>query len=626
MIRNLRTFIAATIFAIVLLPITGTGASQREVFNVATSEAFQTALDAVEQGDVIQIEAGANLIGNFILPNKTGDKADWITVRSSAADEQLPPSGTRVTPAYSNALPKLVSPNAEPVLRTEPGAHHFRFIAIEMTIASDVMLNFGIVRLGEGSETDEAMLPHDILIDRCYIHGHRVADVSRAIALNSANTDILDSYISDIHGIGFDTQAICGWNGPGPFKIINNYLKASGENILFGGADPKIANLVPADIEFRKNDCSKPLSWKEGILSIPINVNPGALNLSGSHLVPGATYYYCVTSRGRAGYSTIATSPASFEIAIPLASDQNSINITWSATDYATEYRVYRTGDAPDSQTRNWVYYTTTGLSFTDVGEAASRLDDSTPPSVGTRWSVKNILELKNARRVIIDGNLFENNWVDAQSGFAILFTVRNQDGTAPWSVIEDVSFTNNVVRHTAAGVNILGRDDIHRSDKAKRLSIKNNLFYDVGGEQWGGNGRFLQITETESVTVDHNTVIHTGNIITAYGAPNLNFSFTNNLAPNNAFGVIGDGSASGTTTIDKYLPSSVFKKNIIINGRADVYPKKNYFPSSIDEVGFVDPAAENFRLAPSSLFRKAGTKNKDIGADIDAIDKARNR
>lgn len=634
MIKNPRTFIAAIIFATLILQITGRGASyklaKQEIFNVATSEDFQTALNEAEQGDVIQVEAGASLIGNFILPNKTGDKANgsgsWITIRSSASDEQLPPEGTRITPAYSSAMPRLISPNTEPVLRTEPGAHHFRFVAIEMTIASDVMLNYGIVRLGEGDEEDEALLPRDILIDRCYIHGHPVADVSRAVALNSAATDITDSYISDIHGIGFDTQAICGWNGPGPFKIINNYLEASGENVLFGGADPKIANLVPADIEFRRNDCSKPLSWKEGIIAKPTNINSSAMNSSGSGLVGGAAYYYRIASRGRAGYSTMATSPASDELAIALAFDQNSINITWSATDYATEYQIYRTSDAPDSQSRNWVYYTTTETAFTDVGDAALGTSGSTPPSEGTHWSVKNIFELKNARRVIVDGNLFENNWVDAQSGFAILFTVRNQDGTADWSVTEDLSFTNNIVRHAAAGINILGRDDLQPSDKAKRLSIKNNLFYDIGGEQWGDNGRFLQITETEDVTVDHNTILHTGNIITAYGVPNLDFSFTNNLAPNNDFGVIGDGSVSGSTTIDKYMPDGVFKKNVIINGKATAYPKKNFFPSSIDEVGFVDPAAGDFRLTPSSPYRKAGTKDRDIGADIDAIDKARQR
>jgi hypothetical protein len=64
--------------------------------------------------------------------------------------------------------------------------------------------------------------------------------------------------------VGFDSQAICGVNGPGPFKIVNNYLEGSGENVMFGGADPAIRDLVPSDIEFRGNYCFKPLSWKIG--------------------------------------------------------------------------------------------------------------------------------------------------------------------------------------------------------------------------------------------------------------------------------------------------------------------------------------------------------------------------
>ncbi len=45
------------------------------------------------------------------------------------------------------------------------------------------------------------------------------------------------------------------------------------------------------------------------------------------------------------------------------------------------------------------------------------------PSYEGTDWVVKNLLELKNARNVVIDGNLFEHNWADDQNGFAILFT-----------------------------------------------------------------------------------------------------------------------------------------------------------------------------------------------------------
>ena len=46
--------------------------------------------------------------------------------------------------------------------------------------------------------------------------------------------------------------------------------------------------------------------------------------------------------------------------------------------------------------------------------------------------------------RLLEDGNVFERNWTDAQNGFAILMTVRNQDGGAPWSVVEDVTFSRN--------------------------------------------------------------------------------------------------------------------------------------------------------------------------------------
>ncbi|HKP13781.1 MAG TPA: hypothetical protein VJZ91_16790, partial [Blastocatellia bacterium] len=86
----------------------------------------------------------------------------------------------------------------------------------------------------------------------------------------------------------------------------------------------------------------------------------------------------------------------------------------------------------------------------------------------------------------------------------------------------------------------------------------------------------------------------------------------------------IGDGKSSGNETIDTYLPASTFKKNAFIGGRAAIYPKKNLFPASLDEVGFVDPAGGNFRLAPSSLLKSAGVKGRDVGADIDAIERAR--
>src|SRR5205814_1753501 len=76
------------------------------------------------------------------------------------------------------------------------------------------------------------------------------------------------------------------------------------------------------------------------------------------------------------------------------------------------------------------------------------------------KWQVKNLLELKNARRVTIDGNILQNNWQAAQVGFAALFTVRNQDGGCLWCQVDHVVFERNLVQHSASCVSILGFAD----------------------------------------------------------------------------------------------------------------------------------------------------------------------
>ncbi|HWQ35194.1 MAG TPA: hypothetical protein VNQ79_20280, partial [Blastocatellia bacterium] len=205
---------------------------------------LQAALDSAQPGDVISIQAGATFTGNFTLPNKPG--SDWIIVRTSTPDSSLPAPGTRMTPDRAGQLARIVSPNADAALKTQAGAHHFRFIGIEFTIGSNVSPNYGVVQFGSSDNSQSSLdaVPHDLIIDRCWIHGNATGDVSRGVSLNSARTAVIDSHISDCHGVGFDTQAIAGWNGPGPFRIVNNYLEGAGENVMFGGADPKIANLV----------------------------------------------------------------------------------------------------------------------------------------------------------------------------------------------------------------------------------------------------------------------------------------------------------------------------------------------------------------------------------------------
>jgi len=467
---------------------------------------LQSALDGARPGDVIALEAGATFGGPFTLPAKTG--SEWIVLRTSAADIALPPPGTRVDPSQARLMPKLEASSGS-VIRTAPGAHHYRFIGLEIRPAPGAFLN-NLVLLG-GGETSIESLPDHFIFDRCYLHGDPQKGARRGIALNSRSTAVIDSWLADFKEVGADSQAIAGWNGAGPFKIVNNHLEGAGENVMFGGTPPTIANLVPSDIEIRDNHFYKPLAWMAG-----------------------------------------------------------------------------------------------------------------DPAYEGTQWSVKNIFELKNARRVLVEHNLLENNWVNAQNGFGVLFTVRTELDAAPWAVVEDVIFTDNVVRHTACGVNILGIDDSSASGSGRTrfIEISNNLFADVGAPGLGGPGTLFQILNgAAGLTVDHNTAFHTGSIISADMAPSTGLVFQNNIVEHNEYGVFGSGRGTGLPALDYYFPGFVFRRNVLIGTPFPrLYPPDNFFPASVTAVGFVDYAGGDDRLSDSSPYRKAASDGTDPGADFSRL------
>src|SRR4029077_7572325 len=120
-----------------------------------------------------------------------------IIVRTSAPDSSLPAPGTRLMPSYASVMPKIVA-NASLgyAIDTASGAHHFRFIGIEVMSAAGAP-TYDLVRLGSGADTSTTTLPHDIIIDRCYIHGLTGQPAKRGIALNGSRLAVIDSYLSE---------------------------------------------------------------------------------------------------------------------------------------------------------------------------------------------------------------------------------------------------------------------------------------------------------------------------------------------------------------------------------------------------------------------------------------------
>jgi hypothetical protein len=257
--RSIRALGARAVLGLSLCLGSSPLAAADDIFVPAGGD-LQAALNAAKPGDTVSLQAGATFAGNFVLPVKPD--ADVITVRSSAGDAQLPGDGVRIDPAHASLLPKLHSPNTAPALRTAKGAHHWRLLFLEFGANKDGVGT--IIALGDGSSAQSSLaaVASDIVVDRCYVHGDRAVGQKRGIGLNSARTHILNSYIADIKAVGQDSQAIAGWNGPGPFDITNNFIEAAGENVLFGGADPYIPGLVPADITIERNHMSKPVAWR----------------------------------------------------------------------------------------------------------------------------------------------------------------------------------------------------------------------------------------------------------------------------------------------------------------------------------------------------------------------------
>jgi len=231
---------------------------------VRAGDRLQAAIDSARPGDVIALEQGASFVGHFRLRRKSGD--GWITIRSAGSDATLPAPGTRMTPALAAAgdLPRILTPDNMPAIGTDSGAHHYRIIGVEVSVASGVTAQSGLVTLGNSGALQDQLseVPHHLILDRVYVHGTSTLVMKRCVTLNSATSAVIDSYLADCHSDGQDSQAILGWNGPGPFKIVNNYLAGAGENVMFGGADPSIPGLLPSDIEIRSNYIHKPSAWK----------------------------------------------------------------------------------------------------------------------------------------------------------------------------------------------------------------------------------------------------------------------------------------------------------------------------------------------------------------------------
>jgi len=490
------------------------GQSSGRKIRIGAGEDLQAALNSARLGDVIILQEGATYSGPFVLPKKEG--SGWLVVRTSAADSSLASGGIlRASPSAASHMARLIAPRG-PVVSVSPGAHHYYFIGLEVSPTPDTYL-YSLVA-PEVEPRTEAEQFHHVVFDRCYLHGDPGKGSRRAVVMNGRHLAVIHSHLSDFKEVGADSQALIGWNGSGPFKIVDNYLEGAGENVMFGGADPAIPDLVPSDIEIRGNTFAKNPRW-----------NP-----------------------------------------------------------------------------------------------SAAAHDES-------RWTVKALLELKNARRVLIEGNVLESTWDNA-----LLFTPRNQSGTAPWSTVENVTVRYNWFRRVYSIVRILGADNEHPSRPSGPILMEHNVAEDlsVGGDS--NPKAMVLLGGPNDVTIRHNTILTTPDrgssflFLAGARAKRGNvFTFRDNIVDVGAYGIIAEDPGLGPTgdnMLDGHFETWSFAPNVLIGSlRVETgrYPRGQAWVRTLNAVGFVDLARADLRLGPTSRYRGTASDGTDPGADIGALGRA---
>ena len=197
------------------------------------------------------------------------------------------------------------------------------------------------------------------------------------------------------------------------------------------------------------------------------------------------------------------------------------------------------------------------------------------------------------------------NNWRASQGGTAIVLTPRDEG-----KYLQDLLFENNIVYNTGSMIGLSGKDNhVYTPIFSNQIAFRNNLFI-ISQSTYGGDGRLALFTNAPNgITFDHNTVISDGPaLIAAYDSNYMNASglmdkggavenltFTNNVAPNGAYGFIANGSVNGAGFT--YFPGVILTSNVLAGYTGSKYPPGNFYPTlSAFQALFLNYAAGDYR------------------------------
>jgi len=223
----------------------------------------------------------------------------------------------------------------------------------------------------------------------------------------------------------------------------------------------------------------------------------------------------------------------------------------------------------------------------------------------GAGVGVKNLLELKTGRRVRIENNLLEFNWVDGQTGWGIVLTP-SQYGTNPQNSLEDIDIVDNVLRETGSGINLLGSGQNSVTGITRRVRVSGN-YISTNRATYGGHGWILQVGRSpQDVHLTQNTFEMPGSgqlVVVTDGVVSGLTIARNAVRPLGSYGIIGraDGrNQNRGNGFSTYAPRGIMAGNLFADAHAVFkanFPANTYATTPRDANGV--PKGEAFSIAP---------------------------
>jgi hypothetical protein len=156
---------------------------------------------------------------------------------------------------------QLITMNNRAAIAAVKKVGGIRFQNMRISADAGVIELWNLVLLGDGTETKDNY-PRGFHFDKVLLEANDTQGICRGIGAFCGDFAYINGAIAGMKRRGFDSQAICGGNGPGPFLIRDSVLEAASENIMFGGTGVHGPEMVPQDITIERVTLVKRLAWK----------------------------------------------------------------------------------------------------------------------------------------------------------------------------------------------------------------------------------------------------------------------------------------------------------------------------------------------------------------------------